>query len=187
MKFGSMAAAASLVVAFPAIAMACNPNPHFPIERHSTSVIASDHHAVFTEITINAPAAEVWDALTDFEAMPDWSPALQGIEGDLADGSAVTVFYKVGDRVAEIPHVISYQEGRSFGWAEELKGPAPGIFDNHLYEVVAISDCQSRLIQSDAFKGTSTEQPNRTTAFFAERVLPGYRAFNQALKTEVEK
>ena len=122
----------------------------------------------------------------DFEAMPEWSPALQGMVGEVADGSAVTVFYRVGDRVAEIPHVLSFVEGESFGWSEELKGPAPGIFDDHLYKVEPISACQTRFVQSDAFSGVSTQHPDRTTAFFAERVLGSYRAFNAALKTRVE-
>lgn len=170
----------------PALTNACEIDQSVPLESYSTTVHTTDHHAVYTEININASAEKVWSVLMDFETMPEWSPALQGIVGDLADGSAVTVLYKVGDRVAEIPHVISFKDGTSFGWAEELKGPAPGIFDNHLYKVEAISECQTRFIQSDAFKGVSTEQPERTTAFFAERVLGSYRSFNTALKKQVE-
>lgn len=67
-----------------------------------------------------------------------------------------------------------------------MKGPVPGFFDNHLYRVESISECQSRFIQSETFSGVGTELPDRTTAFFAERVPPGYRAFDTALKTRVE-
>lgn len=167
----------------------CKVDASLPLSSHTVTVIAQDHHSVSTDIIINAPASEVWKVLTDFTNMPNWSSSLQGMSGEIKDGGAATVVFKMpgADAPVNIPHVIKYKEGEEFGWSEDLTGLAPGISDNHSYRVEAISECQSRFIQSDAFKGVSAEKPEMTTALFADMIVPIYRKFNEELKAEVEK
>lgn len=97
-------------IATPALVQAaCEPGASFPLESFRTTEHAADHHLVYTDILIDAPAGAVRSA------RPGWSPALQGIIGEVANGSAATVLYKVADQVAEILHVISVKGHESFG------------------------------------------------------------------------
>lgn len=42
-----------------------------------------------TTFSIDAPAATVWDVLTDFERYPERNPSLPSIDGDLRPGATV--------------------------------------------------------------------------------------------------
>ncbi|MGR3810391.1 SRPBCC family protein [Jiulongibacter sp. NS-SX5] len=51
-----------------------------PLEEITISQIDTNDYSLFTSIIIDASPAEVWDVMTDFEKMPDWSSTLQKIE-----------------------------------------------------------------------------------------------------------
>ncbi len=78
---------------------------------------------------------------------------------------------------------LSYTEGQQFGWSAEST-TFPGIVDNHIFKVEAISECQSRFIQTDEFRG---ENSFFTTEDLANASLPLYNQFNSELKLEVEQ
>ena len=153
------------------------------------TMIAQDHHSVYTDIIINASTQEVWDVLTDFDNISNWSTSFQGLSGDIQDGGSVVATFLIQDpstgeiNPVDFPHTLTYTEGVQFGWSDPV-AVFPGITDNHLYRVEEISECQTRFIQTDEFMGTDT---NITTEIFAQVSEGSYNQFNLELKTEVEQ
>ena len=151
--------------------------------------IESNKHSVYTDIVINRSAEIVWNTLTDFENMPNWSSSFQGLSGDIANNNEVTVTYILPSPTTGEPtesqfiRTLSYVEGQQFGWSAEST-TFPGIVDNHIFKVEAISECQSKFIQTDEFQGTNSFF---TTNDLANASLPLYNQFNIELKNEVEK
>lgn len=168
---------------------ACVPDPSLAAAASSASMVAENHHRVDSFIVIDASAEEVWDVLTDFETMPDWSSSFQGLAGDIEDGGAVVATYLVPNpetgetSPAQFPHTLSYEEGIRFGWSDPIAG-LDGLQDNHRFELERLSDCQTRFVQTDAFTGTN---PNLNTETLANISAMGYEAFNAELKAETER
>ncbi|APD07663.1 hypothetical protein UJ101_02162 [Flavobacteriaceae bacterium UJ101] len=151
--------------------------------------IDSNAHRVYTDVVINRSAEEVWAVLTNFDNMPNWSSSFQGLSGNINDGGEVTVTYILPNPTTGEPtqsqfvRTLSYTEGQQFGWSAEST-TFPGIVDNHIFKVEAISECQSRFIQTDEFRG---ENSFFTTEDLANASLPLYNQFNSELKLEVEQ
>ncbi len=167
----------------------CMPDPNLTVATSFTTELAENHHSVYTDIVIDASQEEVWTVLTDWANMPNWSSSLQGLSGDIRDGGSVVATFiaidpTTGDPLSiDLPHTLIYEEGVLFGWADPL-ALVPGITDNHLYRLEAISECQTRFIQTDEFQGTN---PDFTTEVLATLSETGYNEFNAELKAEVEK
>ena len=166
-------------------AMACAFDDTLPVENYGITARAVDHHVIHTEIVINAAPGDVWEALISPDN--DWSSSFRGLSGDVRNGGDVVVHWQMRDGdMTEFPlQLVNFVDGVQFGWSEEFPN-AKGIFDNHIYRVEAISECQTRFVQTDSFQGTSAENPDARTATFAEQVLPGYVNFNRELKNAVE-
>ncbi len=137
---------------------------------------------VYTSIVINATPNQVWEVLTDFETMPEWSSTFKGLEGDVRDGGQINALFLTQGQIIGFPHALIYNEGASFGWSDEIL-TLPGIVDNHFY---TIEQCGSEVlfIQTDEFTGNNENVP----AFgLANGVLESYQIFNSELKVEVER
>lgn len=166
----------------------CAPDESLEVSQAMVEAVADDHHRVESFIVIDAPAADVWAVLTDFESMPSWSTSFQGLTGDFQDGGEVEAVYLVANPMTgevgpvAFPHVLSMVDGARFGWSDPIVGFA-GITDNHVFAVEAISACQTRFIQTDEFRGTD---PGITTEVLAGLSAQGYESFNAELKAEVE-
>ncbi len=143
----------------------------------------SSTYAIYSDIVINASPADVWATLTDWNNIGNWSSSFIGLTGDIRDGGQVTASYKVGTDTFNFPHTLHYIDGQEFGWADPIAF-APTITDNHLFKIVALSDCQTRFIQTDEFTG---QDPNFPLPALSTQTLASYNQFNAELKTEVEK
>ena len=161
----------------------CVPDLTLRVDSSEVTMIAADHYAVYTEVIINASAEETWEVLTDFANMPNWSSTFQGLSGDIRDGGQVVANFLVQGDLLGFPHTLRFIDGVEFGWSDPIIG-FDGIVDNHIYRVEAISDCQSRFIQTDEFRGSN---PNVTLGDFAGLTIQSYQLFNQELKAEVEQ
>lgn len=150
------------------------------MEKSKTIRISADHHQVHTEIMIAAPKAGVWHVLTDFAAMPLWSPSFKGITGEVKDGARVTTHFDMGEGVEDYTAALRVTEGEQYGWSENYDG----IQDNHIYRVEAAGEAQTKFTHTDAFKGTADWA---NTADLAALYLDQYAAFNRVLKTECER
>ena len=72
-------------------------------------------------VEIDAPADQVWAALTDFAAYPEWNTALPTISGDLTVGSTLAMELDLGGkRMAVTADVQEVDPGRSFSWQGNL-------------------------------------------------------------------
>ena len=144
--------------------------------------LGDEQWQAYTDIVIEATPEQVWEVLTDFEAMPTWSSSLQGIEGPLADGASVVVTFIVFEMTYELDHTLIHADGEHFGWADPVLG-YDGISDHHLYVVGETDGTHTLFIQEDTFTGTSEVA---TAQELAQTVAPIYTAFNRELEAEVE-
>ncbi len=162
----------------------CVPDTSLEIATSSVSTNAgSTTYFVYSDIVINASQEKVWAVLTDWNNMQNWSTSFIGLTGDIRDGGQVTARFILNGTTFEFPHTLHYVNGVEFGWSDPLLF-APEIKDNHLYKVEALSDCQTRFIQTDDFTG---ENPMFPLPDLAAQTETAYIQFNSELKAEVEK
>ncbi|MGB0870070.1 MAG: SRPBCC family protein [Flavobacteriales bacterium] len=154
-----------------------------PTETGEIVTISTDEAHVYTSIIIDATPNQVWEVLTDFETMPNWSTTFQGLEGDIEqDGQINAIFPLPNGELFHYPHALIYSEQEYYGWSDEIV-TLPGIVDNHLYKV-EYCESQTLFIQTEEFKGNNANLP---AIGLANGVLEGYQTFNKELKAEVEK
>lgn len=162
----------------------CTPDPNLEGANSSiTTNTDSSTYYVHTDIVINASQAEVWSVLTNWQNMGNWSTSFIGLAGNVQPGGQVNALYLFNGDTLAFPHTLHYLEGMEFGWSDPIAF-APEITDNHLFKLEAISDCQTRFIQTDEFTG---ENPNYPLPALAGQSEAGYNQFNVELKAEAEK
>ncbi len=99
------------------------------------------------EEEIQRPAAEVWEALTDWENAHKWMPGVEGMsaEGETAEGTKLTFRARGAERSSEIVHCDA---GKSI----MLRSVQGGVTADYRYEVhdlggrstrvTLVADCQ---------------------------------------------
>ncbi|MFT4600879.1 MAG: hypothetical protein ACI857_001056 [Arenicella sp.] len=146
--------------------------------------LKANHWKVYTDIDIDAPIEKVWEVLTDFEKMPNWSTSgLQGVEGDFVNGGKISAKFKPDaekEKMNEYEHNIII-DGYSFGW--EGDAFSMGMTDRHFYKLIALTDKKTRLIQIDEPNSGMTWMFGKTVS---KIMAIGYNKFNNELKTQVE-
>lgn len=152
----------------------------------SIAQISSTHATVHTAVLIDAPVADVWATLTDFENMSSWSSGtLQNMSGDIQDGGSIEITFIFGadesgnPNVMTVPHTLIYKDGEMFGWSDPFPEDIGGGRDNHSYQVQACGN-QTRFVQSDEIVG------NPYAANFVSQLMPMYQTFNEELKAAIE-
>lgn len=142
------------------------------------------HRTIYTDILIDATPEQVWSVLTDTASYKDWATFMVDIQGEIKDGSTITVVFQINptkEKLNIIEHRISVEEGKEFYWAEKVPG---GIKDNHHFSIEPTEDGNTRFVQSDEIKGGISFIAGRNLSkMYAE----GYQAFNRKLKAEVER
>jgi hypothetical protein len=106
------------------------------------------------EIEINAPAARVWEILTDFARYPQWNPFIPDIEGRLVVGERLRVLIRPpgGKGMTFRPVVLVAQPPSELRWLGRLL--LPGIFDGeHRFQIEELGGGRVRLRQSEQFRG----------------------------------
>ena len=138
-----------------------------------------------TEITIDAPAENVWKILTDTKAYPGWNPFIREVEGELKEGKRFKVKLHPPDSNPMVfkPVCLSLKRDREFTWLGHLL--FKGLFDGkHIFELNAIGPSQTKLVQREEFSGLLVpflwKQLDRNTR-------KGFEQMNQKLKERAEK
>ncbi|MDO5608769.1 MAG: SRPBCC family protein [Capnocytophaga sp.] len=145
---------------------------------------ADGHFSTYSDIIINAPAELVWQIVSDFENMKNWSSTLVNITGELKDKGKVQSHFSFDGRIWLADHTFTYKEGEYFGWSDPLTDDFQGNQDNHLFKVEAISENQSRFVQTDEFTGENASKHSLTLARVA---FDSYPKFNRELAEAVMK
>lgn len=110
---------------------------------------------ITAETPVAADAATVWRVLTDTVAYPSWNPFVRRLDGDLVEGSRLTVDLQPGEKITTLrPRVVDVQPGRSFSWLGHVG--VPGLLDGrHTFSVEPDGD-GTRLVQLETLSGLLT-------------------------------
>lgn len=139
---------------------------------------------VFTEIEINATPEQVWNVLTDWNRLKEWSSSFIGISVDkLSKGEKFVSYFKnpLTGGVIELEHICSdYEEGIKFGWSGDIIGK---IKDHHVYSLEPTQIGTTIFRQEDGLHGPH----GRFMNFLAKHhMMSMYKKFNRELKERVE-
>jgi len=132
---------------------------------------------------ISAAPADLWAVLTDLASFPAWNPFITSADGALKPGArlAIRIQPPGGRAMTFRPTVTVLEEGRRLEWLGRLG--VPGIFDGrHSFELTALPDGGTRLVQSETFTGVLVP--------FMRSVLDstgaGFAMMNEALRERTE-
>ena len=131
---------------------------------------------------IAAPPERVWAVLTDTGAYPEWNPFVRRLEGELREGSRLSVDLQPNDKKPTTmkPTVVAVQPGRSFTWLGRVG--LPGVLDGRHTFTVEATVQGSRLVQHERLSGLLT--PLFRTMLTVQ-TPEAFRASNDALAARV--
>ena len=143
------------------------------------------HHAITTEIEIDAPPTDVWAALVDLDRYAEWNPFITEAAGEAKVGERLTNrMQPPGERAMTFrPEVTVVEPDATFEWLGRLG--VSGVFDGrHRFALTELPDGRTRLVQSEQFSGLLVRLMRKqldggTTA--------GFEAMNEALAAHVTK
>lgn len=150
----------------------------------SIFLVMSSHRQIHTEIEIEAPAANVWAILTDFEAYADWNPFVKNVSGEASAGTqlSVTVQPEGGEAMDFKPTVLKAEENQELRWLGRVI--LPNVFDGeHYFIIKEISESKVKLVHGENFKGILVPL---MWGGMEEGTQKGFSAMNAALKAKVE-
>ena len=111
-------------------------------------------YEIITDIEITASPAQVWRALMDFQAYPQWNPSIRSIEGTAEVGSKLKVVlkYEGGMKLKIFVIVNGYIHEKEFRWHGQLL--AQTVFaGEHFFIIHPLGPNHSRFIQGERFMG----------------------------------
>jgi hypothetical protein len=129
-------------------------------------------------VDIQAPAATVWQVLTDIDRYDDWNPFMPRLSGRLAPGERLTVTIRPGTRTMTFrPTVLEVEDGRLIRWRGRLG--MPGLFDGeHELRLEPTADGGTRFVQRESFTGLLV----RMMPGVLDDTAAGFAAMNTALR-----
>ncbi len=136
-----------------------------------------------TEIGIGAPAAVVWDVISDLDGWSDWNPVMK-VAGGLAPGNSIRVSIAApgGKEMSFEPEIVDVDDGREFRWRVKKY---MGLFDaEHGFRIVPEDVGRCRFENFEVFRGVLGEAMYRRELKALET---GFQAMNRMLKRETEK
>ena len=140
---------------------------------------------VVTQIEIEAPAATVWQILTDFASYErdGWNDYIRSVDAALVTGGRIKVATHTSERGdhdlrgAKLVS-ITYPE---LSW--EVKLPLPGlIHGKHWFRVEELTATSSRLTQAEQLSGALAFM----VFHLVEKSRSGFLEFNEAIKRRAE-
>lgn len=142
-------------------------------------------HLIETRIDIDAPAALIWDLLTDLPGYESWNPFVQKAKGVIAPGETLIVSPRdaSGRSYTFKPQVRLYEEGRAFSWFGAVLHPWL-MGGDHRFLLEPLSDTQTRLHHDEEFSGLLLPL---IILFAAQKTRTGFDDMNQAIKAEAER
>ena len=129
-------------------------------------------------VDIQAPAATVWQILTDTDRYDDWNPFMPRLSGRLAPRRAPDAHSRPGKRAMTFrPTVLAFEDGTLIRWRGRLG--MPGLFDGeHELRLEPIPDGGTRFVQRETFTGLLVPLMPRVL----DDTATGFAAMNAALR-----
>jgi hypothetical protein len=133
-------------------------------------------------VDIQAPAATVWQILTDTDHYDEWNPFMPRLSGRLALGERLTLSVRPGTRTMTFrPTVLAFEDGTLIRWRGRLG--MSGVFDGeHELRLEPSPDGGTRFVQRETFTGLLVPMMPRVLADTAT----GFAAMNVALRDRAE-
>lgn len=132
-------------------------------------------------IIIDAPIEKVWQVLTDFSNLKNWSSSFVELKGEFRKNGSVDIQFKTPMGVQKMKkQLFHFEEGKSFGWTGVF---ILGMKDYHLHTLEAVSPTQTKFIQTDNFSGGASFL---LKGMLHKQLKKAYGIFNQELKNQVE-
>jgi hypothetical protein len=133
-------------------------------------------------LDIQAPAATVWQVLTDTDRYQDWNPFMPRLSGRLAPGERLTITVRPGTRTMTFrPTVLAVEDGTLICWRGRLG--VPGLFDGeHELRLEPTADGGTRFVQRERFTGLLVPMMPRVL----DDTATGFAAMNVALRDRAE-
>lgn len=144
----------------------------------------NEKNTVFTEIEIDATPEQVWNVLTDWDNLKEWSSTFVGISGEKpVKGEPFISYFKnplTGGNI-ELKHICTDFEDRvKFGWSGELIGKTT---DHHIYSLEPTQNGTTLFRQEDGLHGPNSKFFNLLAK---HKMTALYKKFNRELKVRVE-
>ncbi|MEE9249043.1 MAG: SRPBCC domain-containing protein [Dehalococcoidia bacterium] len=136
---------------------------------------------ISSEIEIDASPERVWQVLTDFPALSEWSPFIRSVEGKLEVDERLKVYIKgsKGMGMTFKPKVLKVEPNREFRWLGHFL--IPGLFDGeHYFSIEPLEGDRVRFVQGEVFRGVLVGLMS-IMRIMANTHL-GFQEMNQALK-----
>lgn len=137
-------------------------------------------------IDIDAPVAEVWEAVINFEQYKEWNSQLSYLGGKVAPQSKLHLRLAAeGASPYEFkPDISHWEEQKRFAWI--ARTGLPRIFDGeHFFELEALGPHQTRLTNREEYRGILSlifqQLPMMKTA------PAGFEKMNKELKAYIEQ
>lgn len=139
-------------------------------------------YAISVETDIDAPAALVYEVLTDFDAYPEWNEYSR-IEGEAAADERLVL--RPGPAAGSVPTFrprVRRADGEELRWVGHLW--VRGLFDGeHGFRVTGTEDGSSRLVQDEQFTGLLAGVLFRR---YGDDWTANFEAVNEALRDRAE-
>ena len=135
------------------------------------------------EVIIEAPAALVWEVITDFDKYGQWNEFCPSIAAELEIGSPVTMQVDLGNGLQpQVEYITFIDAPRKITWSMENK-PGDPIHADRSQVVTALGDERCSYVTYDDFSGefaaTMVEQ-------MGEQVRAGFNLCARNLKHRAE-
>ena len=129
-------------------------------------------------VGIEAPAATVWQLLSDTDRYQAWNPFMPRLSGRLAPGERLTVTVRPGTRTMTFrPTVLVVDDGTLIRWRGRLG--LPGLFDGeHELRLEPSPDGGTRFVQRETFTGLLVPMMPRVL----DDTATGFAAMSTALR-----
>lgn len=144
----------------------------------------NEKNHVFTEIEINATPQEVWNVLTDWKKLKEWSSSFVGISVDkMVVGEHFMVYFKnpLNGKIIEFERKrTAYEAYKKFGWSGEFTS---GVIDNHFYILESTANGTTLFKQEDGIHG----RHGKLLSLLGKKHMKSmYAKFDRELKVRVE-
>ena len=140
-------------------------------------VVSSD------EVVIEAPAALVWEIITDFEKYGEWNQFCPSIEGELEIGSPVKMQVDLGNGLQEqVEYITCIEAPGKITWSMENK-PGDPIHADRSQVVTALDDGRCSYVTYDDFSGDFAAEMVKQ---MGEQVRSGFNLCARNLKQRAE-